>query len=65
MVSLYERACEIKKATGWTQEQISAETGLHISTVSRIFRVPGYSGLLINLLNSYIKKSLNLLFRLT
>lgn len=44
MVSLYERACEIKKATGWTQEQISAETGLHISTVSRIFRVPGYSG---------------------
>jgi transcriptional regulator with XRE-family HTH domain len=44
MVSLYEHACEIKKTTGWTQEQISAETGLHISTVSRIFRVPGYQG---------------------
>ncbi len=44
MVSLYEHACEIKKTTGWSQEQISAETGLHISTVSRIFRVPGYLG---------------------
>jgi len=44
MISLYEHACEIKKATGWTQEQISAETGLHLSTVSRIFRVPGYIG---------------------
>lgn len=44
MISLYEHVCEIKKATGWTQEQISAETGLHLSTVSRIFRVPGYIG---------------------
>jgi transcriptional regulator with XRE-family HTH domain len=44
MNSLYECACEIKKVTGWTQEQICAETGLHISTVSRIFRVPGYMG---------------------
>jgi hypothetical protein len=44
MASLYERVCEIKKATGWTHEQISVETGLHISTVSRIFRVPEYTG---------------------
>lgn len=44
MVSLYERVCEIRKATGWSQERISVETGLHISTVSRIFRVPGYEG---------------------
>jgi transcriptional regulator with XRE-family HTH domain len=44
MTSLYEQACEIKKVTGWTQEQICAETGLHISTVSRIFRMPCYVG---------------------
>lgn len=44
MISLYEHVCEIKKVTGWTQEQISTETGLHISTVSRIFRLPGYKG---------------------
>ena len=62
MVSLYERVCEIKKATGWTQEQISAETGLHISTVSRIFRVPEYTGnkisnKLINQLHHEVVKS--------
>ncbi len=44
MLSLYEQACEIKKVTGWTQEQISEETGLHLSTVSRIFRMPDYMG---------------------
>lgn len=44
MVSLFECAYEIKKSTGWSQEKISAETGLAVSTISRIFRVPGYSG---------------------
>ena len=44
MVSLYETAHEIKKATGWSQERIGAETGLGLSTISRIFRVPGYGG---------------------
>jgi len=62
MISLYEHVCEIKKATGWTQEQISAETGLHLSTVSRIFRVPGYVGnetshKLINQLHKEVVKS--------
>jgi transcriptional regulator with XRE-family HTH domain len=44
MVSLYERAHEIREATGWTLERISHETGLALSTVSRIFRIPGYTG---------------------
>ncbi len=44
MISLYERAHEIKKATGWSQERIGAETGLGLSTISRVFRVPGYVG---------------------
>lgn len=44
MSSLYECVQEIKHTTGWSQERISAETGLAISTVSRIFRVPCYSG---------------------
>jgi transcriptional regulator with XRE-family HTH domain len=55
MVSLYERTCEIKQATGWSQERIGAETGLGLSTISRILRIPGYGGnatskaLLVNL----------------
>jgi len=44
MISLFECAYEIKKTTGWSQERISAETGLALSTISRIFRVPGYAG---------------------
>ena len=44
MISLYECAYEIKKATGWSQEQISIETGLALSTIGRIFRVAGYVG---------------------
>ncbi len=44
MTSLYERVQEIKKATGWSQERIGMETGLALSTIGRIFRVPGYSG---------------------
>lgn len=44
MVSLYECIHEIKKATGWSQGQISVETGLHLSTVNRIFRLPAYAG---------------------
>ena len=44
MISLYEYIYEIKKTTGWSQEQISIETGLALSTVGRIFRVPGYVG---------------------
>ena len=44
MISLYECVYEIKKATGWSQEQISIETGLALSTIGRIFRVPGYVG---------------------
>lgn len=44
MISLYECANEIKKTTGWSQERIGAETGLALSTISRIFRVPGYAG---------------------
>ncbi len=44
MILLYECAYEIKKATGWSQEQISLETGLALSTIGRIFRVPGYVG---------------------
>ncbi|MDM8564034.1 hypothetical protein QUF74_00100 [Candidatus Halobeggiatoa sp. HSG11] len=44
MNSLFECAYEIKKATGWSQEKIGAETGLAVSTISRIFRVPGYAG---------------------
>lgn len=43
MSLLYECAHEIQKATGWSQERISAETGLGASTVSRMFRVPGYT----------------------
>lgn len=42
-MTLYERANEIKKATGWSQERICSETGLGLSTISRIFRVPGYT----------------------
>jgi len=44
MVSLYEYAHEIKKATGWSQERLGAETGLGLSTISRILRIPGYQG---------------------
>jgi len=44
MNSLFECAYEIKKTTGWSQERIGAETGLALSTISRIFRVPGYVG---------------------
>ncbi|MDM8547731.1 hypothetical protein [Candidatus Venteria ishoeyi] len=44
MLSLYECAQEIKKETGWSQERIGAETGLGLSTISRIFRIPGYRG---------------------
>lgn len=44
MTSLYERIHEIKKSTGWSQQRISAETGLALSTIGRIFRVPGYTG---------------------
>jgi len=44
MKTLFEYACEIKKATGWSQERIGAETGLALSTISRIFCVPGYTG---------------------
>jgi transcriptional regulator with XRE-family HTH domain len=44
MTPIFERVYEIKKATGWSQERIGAETGLALSTISRIFRVPGYSG---------------------
>jgi len=44
MVSLYEYVHEIKKATGWSQGRISVETGLHLSTVNRICRLPTYSG---------------------
>ncbi|MDY6994221.1 MAG: hypothetical protein SVR94_16680 [Pseudomonadota bacterium] len=44
MVSLYECVHEIQKATGWSQGRISVETGLHLSTVNRIFRLPTYSG---------------------
>ena len=44
MISIYERAHEIQKATGWSQERISAETGLAPSTISRIFRRVGYVG---------------------
>lgn len=41
-MTLYEYLQEIKTATGWSQESLSAETGLGLSTISRIFRVPGY-----------------------
>ena len=44
MSSLFECAYEIKKSTGWSQEKISMEAGLAVSTVNRIFRVPGYVG---------------------
>ena len=44
MVSLYERVHEIKKVTGWSQERIGVETGLHLSTVNRVFRLPLYAG---------------------
>lgn len=44
MISIYERAHEIQKATGWSQERISAETGLARSTIGRIFRLAGYVG---------------------
>jgi transcriptional regulator with XRE-family HTH domain len=44
MLSLYERTQEIRQATGWTLERIGAETGLGLSTVSRILRIPGYTG---------------------
>lgn len=38
----YECIHEIRKATGWSQHRISVETGLALSTVGRIFRMPGY-----------------------
>jgi transcriptional regulator with XRE-family HTH domain len=41
-MTLYERIQEIKQATGWSQERISTEAGLALSTISRILRVPGY-----------------------
>jgi transcriptional regulator with XRE-family HTH domain len=44
MISLYECAQEIKKATGWSQERIGVETGLALSTINRVFRVVGYRG---------------------
>ena len=44
MVSLYERVHEIKKVTGWSQGRIGVETGLHLSTVNRVFRLPLYAG---------------------
>ncbi len=44
MAFLYEYLHEIKKVTGWSQGRISVETGLHLSTVNRIFRLPTYSG---------------------
>ncbi|MFK5969179.1 MAG: hypothetical protein QM487_03530 [Candidatus Marithrix sp.] len=42
--SLFECAYEIKKSTGWSQEKIGMEARLAVSTVNRIFRVPGYTG---------------------
>jgi len=62
MTPLFERTHEIKKATGWSQERISAETGLALSTINRIFRVPGYtanetSNVLIKQLHGEIVKS--------
>lgn len=44
MISLYECVHEIQKATGWSQGQISIETGLHLSTINRVFRLPIYRG---------------------
>lgn len=41
-MTLYECLQEIRKVTGWSQERISTETGLALSTISRILRVPGY-----------------------
>ena len=41
-MALYEYLQEIKATTGWSQERISAETGLGLSTINRILRVPGY-----------------------
>jgi transcriptional regulator with XRE-family HTH domain len=41
-MTLYERIQEIKQTTGWSQERISNEAGLALSTISRILRVPGY-----------------------
>jgi len=41
-MTLFECLQEIKKVTGWSQERISTETGLALSTISRILRVPGY-----------------------
>lgn len=41
---VYEYVHEIQKATGWSQQRIGAETGLGLSTISRIFRVPNYAG---------------------
>jgi len=61
MMGLYERLHEIKKVTGWSQEKISTETGLNLSTISRIFRIPCYSvnetsvGLICQLHNRVVK----------
>lgn len=44
MLSLYERTQEIRQATGWSLERIGAETGLGMSTIGRILRIPGYTG---------------------
>ena len=44
MVPLYEYVHEIQKATGWSQGRISIESGLHLSTVNRLFRLPVYNG---------------------
>jgi len=44
MSFLYEYVHEIKKVTGWSQERISIETGLHLSTINRICRLPTHSG---------------------
>ncbi|MDM8547450.1 hypothetical protein [Candidatus Venteria ishoeyi] len=72
-MSMYEYLHEIKKETGWSQERISIESGLALSTIGRIFRKPGYtvnetSNMIIRELHQRVVPSaypeyLNLLFK--